>query len=258
MRISRLLISCGLVAASLMSGGCAAPAPYPVPVGYREFEMFGADSVYPSHYPMFGSIHAYQVLLEVKLTSSDGRDPRQLYLADKLAHPAHRYSLSPETSTGDPAYWVLPEVAQVGQSFRANIHIEREATNPTYIARAVTVDITRVIHFRLFHPDDKKPGAMTYLLFGSGTEAFLAHYIGMYPDFDQIRAVTLDPSDPPLTGREAASLWAIEGRGDDKKSRLDKDNEAVTGLRQDAPGSSRRAFVVGPQVHLEADLEIQR
>ena len=48
-----------------------------VPVGFHEFEMFGDSSVFLSHYPMFGSIHAYQVLLEVKLTG-DGNDPRQL------------------------------------------------------------------------------------------------------------------------------------------------------------------------------------
>jgi len=60
-----------------------------VPVGFHEFEMFGDSSVYLSHYPMFGSIHAYQVLLEVKLTGH-GNDPRQLYLDHKQKNPMTR------------------------------------------------------------------------------------------------------------------------------------------------------------------------
>ena len=36
-----------------------------VPAGFHEFELFGNETLYLSHYPMFGSIHSYQVLLEV-------------------------------------------------------------------------------------------------------------------------------------------------------------------------------------------------
>ena len=43
-------------------------------MGYHEFEMFGTQSIYLSNYPMFGSIHAYQVLLEVTLKSAEGSD----------------------------------------------------------------------------------------------------------------------------------------------------------------------------------------
>jgi hypothetical protein len=48
---------------------------------------------------LFGSIHAYQVLLEVRL-SGNGNDPRQLYLDHKKKNAAARYSLSPETPDG--------------------------------------------------------------------------------------------------------------------------------------------------------------
>ena len=58
-----------------------------VPVGFHEFEMFGDTSVFLSHYAMFGSIHAYQVLLEVKLTGH-GNDPMRLYLDHKKKNPA--------------------------------------------------------------------------------------------------------------------------------------------------------------------------
>src|SRR3954453_7862065 len=84
-----------------------------VPVGFHEFEMFGDNAVYLSHYAMFGSIHAYQVLLEVKLTGN-GEDPRQLYLTHKQKNPSTRYSLSPETAEGDMHYWVMPDVIKKG------------------------------------------------------------------------------------------------------------------------------------------------
>src|SRR5713226_1431277 len=137
-----------------------------VPAGYHEFEMFGEKSIYLSHYPMFGSIHSYQVILEVNLKSVDGSNPKELYLSNKQKNPKARYSVSPETSDGKPNYWVLPEVIKKGNSFRANIHLEGKAEPPVYLARNVTVEIQRVIHFRLFLPDDKKPGVLSYLLFG--------------------------------------------------------------------------------------------
>ena len=150
--------------------------------------MFGDRAVYLSHYPMFGSIHAYQVLLEVKLTG-DGNDASS-YLSHKQKNPLTRYSLSPETPDGEMHYWVMPDVIKTGQKFRANIHWQKSAGHPQYISRNATVEIVKVIYFRLFQPDDKKPDVLSYLLFGNASEAFLAHYIASYPDFDHIVAVT--------------------------------------------------------------------
>src|SRR5215467_12511321 len=135
--------------------GAAADKNLRVPVGFHEFEMFGDSAVYLSHYPMFGSIHAYQVLLEVKL-SGNGNDPKQLYLDHKQKNPLARYSLSPETAEGDMHYWVMPDVIRKGQTFRANIHWEKSKGHPQYISRNVSVEIVKVLYFRLFQPDDRK------------------------------------------------------------------------------------------------------
>src|SRR5712691_6803664 len=78
-----------------------------VPAGYHEFEMFGEKTIYLSHYPMFGSIHAYQVIMEVNVKSTDGSNPKALYLSHKQKNPKARYSVSPETADGKPHYWVL-------------------------------------------------------------------------------------------------------------------------------------------------------
>ena len=243
------------------AGVAAAQAPEPnsasnlrVPAGFHEFEMFGNTSVFLSHYPMFGSIHSYQVLLEVRL-SGDGTDPRQLYLSHKQKNPAARYSLSPETSTGEMHYWVMPEMMKEGKSFRANIHWQKTEGHPLYIARHVNVEIIKVIHFRLFQPDDRKRDVLSYLLFGNDSEAFMAHYIGSYPDFDQVLAVTLDPAKIPLTGR-APAIVTIPGRDNKRALRLLRKDTAVVG-RIDGAGDTV-TIGVRAQIHYEPSLEIQR
>ena len=242
----------GIVA---QSPGTAVDKNLRVPVGFHEFEMFGDSSVYLSHYPMFGSIHAYQVLLEVKL-SGDGNDPRQLYLSHKQKNPLTRYSLSPETPAGEMHYWVMPDTIKTGQEFRANIHWQKSEGHPQYISRNVTVEIVKVIYFRLFQPDDKKPDVLSYLLFGNASEAFLAHYIASYPDFDHIVAVTGDTGKLLQGGTGAATLVTIPGRENVKGVRLLKKDEKVV-ARVNGNGEELK-LGVKTQIHYEAGLEIQK
>jgi hypothetical protein len=226
-----------------------------VPAGFHEFAMFGDTSVFLSHYPMFGSIHSYQVLLEVKL-SGNGNDPKQLYLDHKAKNPAARYTVSPETPDGENDYWVLPEVIKKGRTFRANIHWEQTEGHPRYISRNVTVEIVRIIHFRLFQPDDKKESTLNYLLFGNGSEMFMAHDIGSYPDFDQVLAVTIDPKQLPLNESAAVTIVAITGRDNKKLQRLMLKDHAVVGR----PNRDGDALKIGVKtlIHYESDLEIQK
>jgi len=153
--------------------------------------------------------------------------------------------VSPETPKGENNYFVLPEMIKKGQKFRANIHYERTEAHPRhivteYISKNVTVEIVRIIHFRLFHPDDKRPDVLTYLLFGNGSEAFLAHYIGSYPDydqpdFDQVLAVTIEPNQVHLN-EKGASIVTIPGKDNTWEGRLTLKNRAVDGrLTQDNP-----------------------
>ena len=59
------------------------------------------------------------------------------------------------------------------------------ATKPPEVKAAVD----RIIHFRKFSPEGPPLPQLEYLLFGKGTECFLAHFITTPPDFDQILAV---------------------------------------------------------------------
>ena len=227
-----------------------------VPAGYHEFEMFGGKSIYLSHYPMFGSIHSYQVILEVNLKSKDGVNPKELYLSNKQKNPRARYSVSPETPDGKPDYFVLPEVIKKGNSFRANIHFLGKAKSPVYLARNVTVEIQRVIHFRLFQPDDKKPAVLSYLLFGNDSESFMAHYVGNYPDFDQILSVTINSKNLHFNENEPAAQVTIPGRDNQKLLRLMRKDKTVVG--RISGKADELKIHVASQIHYERDLEIQR
>ena len=132
-----VLISSGLASARGASQG---PATDRVPAGFHEFEMFGGTSVFLSHYPMFGSVHAYQVLLEARVTGH-GNDPWKLYLDYKKAHPAARFSVSPETPDGGNDYWAMPDVIKVGKTFRATIHTEPDRGKPVFIRHRTAEEI---------------------------------------------------------------------------------------------------------------------
>jgi hypothetical protein len=163
--------------------------------------VVGERTVYLSHLPMFQEKgqrpmpHRYQAILEATFAQQED------YAKDRQAHPATTiYTLNPET-------FVLPDLAsklQPRQSFKANTvfrgHLERDGNAP--ILHDAGVIVTKVIHFREFDPQAKKPRQLEYLLFGKGGELFLAHRIVGPPDFDQVLSVKA--VEPALTDAELA------------------------------------------------------
>ena len=227
-----------------------------VPAGFHEFEVFGEKTFYLSHYPMFGSIHSYQVLIEVTLKGA-GSDIKQDFLALKKRTPSASCGLSPENADGSDKYWVLPEMMKQGKSFRANLHCQNGKSPPVFVGRNVTAEIVKVIHFRLFQPDDKKPQALTYLLFGKNSETFMAHYIASHPDFDQVVSVSIDPKDKQLSDGSGPALEVtIPGREDKQSARLAEGSKAVVGRINGNGGEIN--IRVGSLIHYEPRLEIQR
>ena len=152
--------------------------------------IVGEQTVFLSHLAMFGSPHDYQVILEASF-AKPGSDPQADYFNDRKRTGTKIYTLEPEA-------FVLPRLAAAEplRSFKANIyrgHFERispqRALDAARIGEDVDVNVTRVIHFRKFDPAAAKPAQLEYLLFGKGTELFLAHLITRPPDFDQILSV---------------------------------------------------------------------
>ena len=248
--------------ALLCSGTASGQAPMTmapndqVPAGFHEFELFGNETLYLSHYPMFGSIHSYQVLLEVTVRGAAGSNVKMDYLALRKSNPSASFSASPETADAADHYWVLPEMVKAGKSFQANLHWQKGNAHPAFIAHNVTVEIVKVIHFRLFRPEDQKPQILTYLLFGKGHERYVAHYIGSHPDFDQILAVSMDPAGERASAGDGTAIEVtIPGRSDKSSLRLVDAAQPVIGKLK---GGSEVNLRVGSLVHYEPGLEIQK
>jgi hypothetical protein len=139
--------------------------------------MVGTEHVYLSHLPMFHSPHDYQIILKAKTHAL------KIYQADKAAHPEEKlYTIEPET-------FVLPEMVKSPKPFKATIYRGHFERGGTPIATDVTFEIEEVVHFAKFDPKAGKPTHASYLVFGGGTELFLAHVITAKPDFDQVLAI---------------------------------------------------------------------
>ena len=84
--------------------------------------------------------------------------------------------------------------------------------------------LRRQIHWHPFRNSHERPETLTYLLFGKGKELFLAHWISLAPNFDQIVSVT--PSKPLGEIPEGAQIViAKRGDGDALKA-----GESVSGM----------------------------
>ena len=146
--------------------------------------LTGTTKIYLSHLPMFHSPHDYQVLLEVEL------DPKakEIYLQNKAPSKETVYTISPQV-------FVLPQMVQHPQTFKAQLfkgHFERGGK---LISDAATIVIKKVLYFKKFEPGIQKPLIAQYILFGNEKEQFMAHVIMAKPDFDQIVNVSI--SNPP-------------------------------------------------------------
>lgn len=171
--------------------------------------VFGEQTVFLSHLPMFDGVsadkkdfispHRYQVILEATFT--DGTNNlSEIYTADRKAHATEKMY------TINPALFVLPDLDPAGialKTFRGNTvfrgHLERQSEpiigfnqpppNEPPAGGVFDVNIRKVVHFHKFVPSAPKPPKLEYILFGKGSETFLAHFIAQPPDFDQIASV---------------------------------------------------------------------
>ena len=196
--------------------------------------MVGRETVFLSHLPMFrspsfDSPHRYQVILEATL-KKDGRDALASYANDRKSNPATRiYTLGPEE-------FILPNLSSANADpplsrFKASIfrgHLERLGNK--LIIENAEVSIQNVVHFREFDPTAKKLDQLEYLLFGKGSELFLAHLITRPPDFDQM--ISINITDHSFTNEELRKgLHVVFARPNTIAKRLTEKQEAVAEVK---------------------------
>jgi hypothetical protein len=230
-----------------------------MPTAYHEFEMFGKDRIYLSHYPMFHAIHAYQVIVRARV-EKDGRSVLDMDFY-KARSPRYNYRVSPSVP-GSPHErrrddWILPEYMKTGVSFNADIHW---GPKDQFHLEDVTVTIEDVIFIRRFEDEDEHNAKLTYILFGTPGDYYLAHRIANVPDFDQILSVEL------LAGavdQQVSHVWVVD-KPDSVKDRL-RANSSTDGIlsrirpprddRSDVdPNPTPLGLKIESEVHLEEEL----
>jgi hypothetical protein len=145
--------------------------------------MVGGNTIYLSHLPMFHTPHEYQAIVEADL----GETGDTIYREDRKSHPMENiYTLQPQER------FVLPAMIQNPTTFPAKIYRGHFERGGTVIAESVPVKITKVIYFKKFETNARKPAGLYYILFGNNREQFVAHLITAKPDFDQVLRVEVN------------------------------------------------------------------
>lgn len=172
--------------------------------GFHNMMVVGQQAIYLSHLPMFDTEHRFQVILEATLAKG-GRDVGKLYMDDRRANPGVRmYMVTP----GD--VFVLPRLFGTDpaprRTFRGTVFRGHQERGGVAIDRLTGVEVTvkRVIYAQEIGGTAgiAKSDTLDYILFGRGTELFLAHRIAQPPDFDQLVGVKV--SGRAFTGDELA------------------------------------------------------
>jgi hypothetical protein len=204
--------------------------------------LVGTKTAFLSHLPMFvntgagpefDSPHRFQVILEATFTDED-RNLTEVYFKDRLKN------LAVKMYTLNPGLFVLSHVDPNGlalKKFRGNAlirgHLERggrsfigDFENPP-TRGAFDVNVVNVVHFHEFDPNAAKPSKLEYLLFGKGSELFLAHLITKPNDFDQI--ISIKTPGQPFTDKDLAKGMRIEfsNRANTSKERLKEKVKAL-------------------------------
>jgi hypothetical protein len=227
--------------------------------------MFGEQTVFFSHLPMFESLssdgtrfdtpHRFQVILQAAFT------PEQMasYDKDRQAHPRTQfYTIGPDEFVLSQLFEpkTRPQLAEFAATvFRG--HLEEPPQHPVPGLTKVQIKIARVVHGREFHPRASKPAALEYLLFGRGSERFLAHAIFAPPDFDHVlvvKSVSADLTDRDL---EQDVRVVIPDRKNTAKERL-REGPRVEGMLHIGSGAptkvqlevGRRIYFVERELHM--------
>jgi hypothetical protein len=245
--------------------------------------LFGEQTAYLSHLPMFGPPHNFQAILEVRLLSEDGVDLLPAIQDDRRAHPQFKmYSFVPTRDfvLTDLVTFMLDEHEHPqhpvldsfpGKVYRGHFetwheHEKSEFKPATPIPELVNVfaQVTNVVLFRELDTYAQAPPLLPqlgYFLFGTAQELFLAHVItqprNLAEDFDQVLGVQLVDGHQ-LTDDELrrGMLVTFPERANSEDQKINE-QEQVTGdvwlPGQGTPESLTLQFRGGTEFYFETD-----
>lgn len=144
--------------------------------------LFGNQSDYASHLPMFHSPHDYQLILKLKLTDAPGAG----VLATYRSHQAR----------GETLFTIEPEVMDLTQvingdkkTFRAQLYLGHFERGGKPIGK-IQVGVEKIVFSSKLKPSSPATRFHEHLLFGQDGEYFVAHLIQGKPSFDLIASAS--------------------------------------------------------------------
>jgi hypothetical protein len=163
------------IAAILWSSGSRADQP-----GVHGMLLFGNQSTYVSHLPMFHSPHDYQLLFKVSLRDYPGSKTVEVYKKSKK-NTSEYFTLVPEIMD-------LSEIISGAKTiFSAEIykgHFERGGQS----LGLVQVHVEKLVFSKKLKAQDAEI-KNSYIVFGEAGEYFAAHIIQGQPSYDAILSV---------------------------------------------------------------------
>ncbi len=170
------------------------------------FVMLGKETLFLCHLTMFhDEQHRFQIVLRAQLPAY----AMAAYLGDFAAHPNETYFLG----NSEQDLITMPELQSgLRTSFIADIfrgipqrHVYRTWPwkHEVPVVKSVRLTVERVVYSRHFDFNLNYPDTLTYVVFGSGTEAHLTHYQVKEPDYDHVLSLKAVPSWLPAIVLEA-------------------------------------------------------
>jgi len=182
--------------------------------------VVGERRIFLSHLPMFMPPHDAQVILEATF-AKQGKPVDDVYFADRAKNRTVRfYTLQPQSFVLQDLFRTDPTHPALKQ-FTATVfrgHLEKGGAAIDALTD-IEVHVKQVGHARTFKGGDKLP-TLTYVMFGSDDERFLAHFISKAPDFDQLLSVSASGQLPTPEEQQRGVTLEVLGRGTLPPNRL--------------------------------------
>lgn len=210
--------------------------------------LFGDEALYLAHMASFDPDHANQLIVQVALSSADGK-PEDTYREDRRSTGANLYSVKPEA--------MHLSVLKPGTSFECELHRGNYEEEEDLLVPDVTVTVKEVVVFRPLDPaSDVDPNAgRRYLCFGRPGELFAAHEVNRAPSFDQIIPITVDDPEAAKLSFPVGTPFHLSGT-DSPTSELNSGDTAEAEF-PDASGPNgepgfHTKFVAGQEIFFDA------
>ena len=158
-----------------------------------------------------------------------------------------------EDLTLEPEPFLLPRLTATEplRSFKANLYrgqfelLDPRRKESARFGEKVDVNVTKVIQFRKLDPTAANPAQLEYLLFGKGSELFLAHLITRPPDFDQVLSVKPPTQQFTVDELSHGVPIVIPGRANSESKRI-KGTGRVTAQIKGTGGATPKTLQLQP------------